>query len=417
MKKQTIIALAFFTSILSYAQKKELKDAEKAIKDKNYAEAKTALSQVDPMLSTLDEKSKNKYYYLKGVALFANGKGTNEDIDESLKSFNQVKGEYQAEIKETKQAMVNNILTKGNKAYENKNYSSASNQFERVYNMNKKDTIYLYYAAATAVSVPDYDRALKLYEKLRDIGYKGNETKYLAVSVANNQEETFPSKSLRDTSVKLKTHTNPTDKKEESKRPEIIKNIALIYVSNGDNEKAIAAMKEARAQSPEDINLILSEANVHYKMGNITEFKRLLEEAIQLDPNNPELQYNLGVISSESGDSVSAKKYYNKAIELDPKYINAYINMAALVLAGEKKLIEEMNGLGTSKADNKRYDELIEVRKEIYRDAIPYLEKALDIDSKNVSAATTLMNIYSVLGETAKYKEMKAKVEALESGN
>lgn len=417
MKKQIIIALTFFMSILSFAQKKELKVAEKAIKDKNFAEAKTALSQVEPMLSSLDDKTKNKYYYLKGVALFADGKGSNEDIDESIRSFDEVKGEYQSEIKETKQAMVNSILTKGNKAYENKNYKNASNQFERVYKMNTKDTIYLYYAAATAVTVPDYDRALKLYEKLRDIGFTGTETQYFAVNVATDQEETFPSQALRDTSVKLKTHKNPTAKKQESKRPEIIKNIALIYVSNGDNEKAIAAMKEARAQSPEDINLILSEANVHYKMGNIAEFKRLLEEATQLDPNNPELQYNLGVISSESGDNASAKKYYDKAIELDPTYINAYINMAALVLAGEKKLIEEMNGLGTSKADNKRYDELIEVRKGIYRDAIPYLEKALDIDNKNVSAATTLMNIYSVLGETDKYKAMKVKVEALESGN
>ena len=416
MKKQ-IIALAFLVSAFSFAQKKELKEAEKAIKDKNYAEAKTALSSVESMVGTLDEKSKNKYYYLNGVALFADGKGSNEDIDASLKSFDEVKGEYQNEIKETKQAMVNSLLTKGNKAYENKNYKGASNQFERVYKMNKRDTVYLYYAAATAVSVPDYPRALKLYEKLRDLGYNGNETQYFAVNKATNQEETFPSQAMRDASVKLKTHINPTSKTSESKRPEIIKNIALIYVSNGDNEKAIAAMKEARSQSPDDVNLILSEANVHYKMGNTAEFKRLLEEATQLDPNNPELQYNLGVISSESGDNAGAKKYYDKAIELDPKYINAYINMAALTLAGEKKIIEEMNGLGTSKKDNLRYDELLEVRKELYRGAIPYLEKALDIDSKNESAATTLMNIYSVLGETDKYKAMKAKVEAIQSGN
>ena len=32
-------------------------------------------------------------------------------------------------------------------------------------------------------------------------------------------------------------------------------------------------MKEARAESPDDIGLILNEANVHYKMGNTEEFK------------------------------------------------------------------------------------------------------------------------------------------------
>ena len=75
-----------------------------------------------------------------------------------------------------------------------------------------------------------------------------------------------------------------------------------------------------------------------------------------------------------------------------------------------------MNGLGTSKADDKRYDELREQRQNIYRKAIPYLSKALEIDAKSVSAAQTLMNIYSVLGETDKYKALKEKVDALSAG-
>ena len=83
----------------------------------------------------------------------------------------------------------------------------------------------------------------------------------------------------------------------------------------------------------------------------------------------------------------------------------------------EDKLIEEMNGLGSSSADDKRYDELREERKNLYRTAIPFLDKALGIDAKNISAAKTLMNIYSVLGETDKYKAMKEKVEVLEAGN
>ena len=151
-------------------------------------------------------------------------------------------------------------------------------------------------------------------------------------------------------------------------------------------------------------------------MDNKEEFTRLLQLATEKDPNNPELQYNLGVIAAESGDVEGAKKYYKKAIELDPNYTNAYINMAALVLGAEEALIKEMNGLGSSKKDDLRYDELRKQRQDLYRDAIPFLDKALNIDSKNISAAKTLMNIYSVLGETDKYKSMKAKVEVLEGG-
>ena len=91
-------------------------------------------------------------------------------------------------------------------------------------------------------------------------------------------------------------------------------------------------MKEAREESPDDINLMLSEANVYYKMGDTEKFKSILEEATTKDPKNPELQYNLGVIASESDQPEEAMAYYNKAIELDPTYVNAYINNAALIL-------------------------------------------------------------------------------------
>ena len=60
-----------------------------------------------------------------------------------------------------------------------------------------------------------------------------------------------------------------------------------------------------------------------------------------------------------------------------------------------------------------RYDELREERQNIYKSAIPYLTKALEINSESINAAQTLMNIYSVLGETEKFKVLKEKVDTL----
>ncbi|WP_303315454.1 tetratricopeptide repeat protein [Flavivirga abyssicola] len=418
MRKQLIIALIFSVSAsFTFAQKKELKTAAKAIKGGNFAEAKTALKQAKSLESSMDDKTKSKFYYLNSQALYAKGKGSLTDIDEALVSLKKVKVGYSAEVNLLKQDIANGLLLKGNKAYEKKDYSDASVFFEKSYRVTERDTVFLYYAAATAVNVSEYDRALKLYEELKKLGYTGIAKQYYAIDVATQKEEVFNSKELRDISIKAKTHIKPTARKSESKKPEIVKNVALIYVNKGDNEKAIAAMKEARAESPNDVNLILSEANVHYKMGNTEEFKKLLEKATQMDPNNPELQYNLGVIAAESKQTEEAKRYYEKAIELDPKYINAYINLSALVLNNEEAIIKEMNGLGTSRADNKRYDELRAQRQNLYREAIPYLTKALEIDSKSISAAKTLMNIYSILGETDKYKSMKEKVAAIEGAD
>ncbi len=414
MKKQIIIALAFSISAFSFAQKKELKAVEKAIKSNNYAEAKAALKQAEGLMSAMDKKSKTKYYYLLGKAFYAGGAGSMADVDKALESLDKAEGAYETEIAALKQEMVNGFLTKGNESYEKKDFSNASKYFEKSYRLSKKDTLFLYYAAATAVNVQEYDRAIDLYEELKGLGYTGIKKEFFATNKETGEEELLD-EATRDLYVKAKTHINPGERITKSKKPEIVKNIALIYVSQGKDEKAIEAMKAARAESPDDISLIISEANVQYKMGNVAEFKVLIKKATEMDPENAELQYNLGVVSAEAGENEEARGYYKKAIEIDPNYINAYINLSALVLAREQPLIEEMNGLGTSKADDKRYDELREERQNIYREAIPYLSKALEIDDKNLSAAKTLMNIYSILGETDKYKLMKEKVEALES--
>lgn len=415
MNKQIIIALTLVVCSFSFAQKKELKAVEKAIKGTNYSEAKAALTQAEAFLDVMDEKTKDKYYYLKAQAFYSGGAGSLKDYDVALESLSNVQSSYSNEITELKQGITNALLTKGNKAYEGKDFSKASKYFEKAYGFSKKDTVYLYYAAATAVNVQEFDRALKFYEELKKLGYTGITTEYCAIDATTQKEEVFPNKQMRDISIKTKTHTDPFEKKSDSKKPEIVKNVALIYVSQGNNEKAIEAMKDARAETPDDVNLLLTEANIYFKMGNTEKFKSLLEEATKMDPKNPELQYNLGVISADSGEDAQARSYYEKAIELDPNYINAYINLSALILGKEESIIKEMNGLGTSAADDKRYEELRVERQDLYRKAVPYLSKALNIDPLNLSAAKTLMNIYSILGETDKYKEMKGIVEAIEA--
>ena len=87
MKKLVLIALAFSIGSYSFAQKKEIKMAEKAIKKSNYAEAKAAINQAEALLSSMDDKMKNKFYLLKGQALYAGGAGTDVDIDSAIESL------------------------------------------------------------------------------------------------------------------------------------------------------------------------------------------------------------------------------------------------------------------------------------------------------------------------------------------
>ncbi len=417
MKKQIVVALAILIGAFSFAQKKELKAVEKAIKGNNFAEAKSVLTQVESLIGSADAKIQSKYYLLKGKALYANGAGSNADFESAIENFDKVGSEYSAEINEVKAGMLQSILTKANTALENKDYASSSKGFEHAYKLSPKDTMYLYFAASTAVNGQDFDTALAMYEDLKKLGYTGIAEEYYAFNKEENEEELFGSKQLRDISVKAGTHVKPENRMTDSKLSEIVKNIALIYISQEKNEEAIDAMKDARAVNPEDLNLLLAEANVHYKMGHTERFKELMQEATSMNPTDPELQFNLGVLSYESGDKESAKTYYQKAIDLDPGYINAQINMAALILDGEQAIVDQMNNLGTSAADDRKYDELKQKRQQVYKDAVPYLTSALETQPKNLQAAKTIMNIYSALGDTANYNAMKERISAIESGN
>jgi len=143
-------------------------------------------------------------------------------------------------------------------------------------------------------------------------------------------------------------------------------------------------------------------------------YNNIMAEVIKTDPNNPELYYNLGVSSASIGQLDKAREYYLKALELKPDYSYAQINMAALILQNEGKLVEEMNGLGTSRADNLKYDELKEQRKKMYQEALPYLEAAVKSSPDNLEVFRTLMNLYSQLGMDDKYKAAKAKLAEME---
>ena len=163
MKKQTIVALALLVSSFSFAQKSELKDAEKAIKKSNFAEAKSAVNAAESLIGSADDKTKARFYFLKGQALYANGNGSSADMDTAIESLNMVEkvegsnGKYAKDVQEIKQGMLNSFLTKANEALEKKNYAVSSSGFDKAYRMSTKDTLYLYYAAATAVNGEDYE--------------------------------------------------------------------------------------------------------------------------------------------------------------------------------------------------------------------------------------------------------------------
>ena len=424
MKKHVVIGLALLFCSFTFAQKQQVKEAEKAIKNNNFASAKSAISSAESMTSSMDAKTLAKFYYLKGQALYANGTGNDDEVAAALESFKMLretenksgKKVYSPQADQLKVTMSNGFLDKAQTALNRKDHATSSVNFERAYRTSLTDTLYLYNAALLATSSKNYDEALRMYDELMAMNYTGISMEFRATEIETGEEQNFPSQAMRDISVKAGTHEKSRNVKTESKVGEMAKNIALIYIEQDETDKALAAIEKAKQTNPNDFNLLLSEANARYKLGETDKYKELISRALELEPNNVDLLFNLGVVAADLGDVEEAKMYYDKAIKMDATYVRAYMNTAALILGQEQGIIDEMNGLGTSAADDKKYEELQEKRMTLYKDAVPYLTKVMDEEPNNGNAARTLMNIYSVLGDTPNYKAIKAKVDEMDEG-
>ena len=419
MKKQILLLLTLFISFTTFAQKNELKAAEKALKKMDYATAKSSIDQAESLITSADDKTKAKFYFLKGETYAGLSKTapTAENYSTAANAYNNVfelennaNGKYTKLAEPTMNTMIADISSKGIKSYQDKNYSAAKTELYQVYNLSENDTAFLEYAANAAYLDKDYDRALDYFIELKDLGYTGTITEYTAKNLETGEVEKMASQTQMDLMVKSKQYSDPKSITSESKRPSIIKNIALIHVEKGDTEKAIEAVKEARKVDPTDVNLILTEANIQIKLGNKEEFATLMNEAIKLDPTNASLYFNLGVISGEQGDTEKAKEYYEKAIELNPDYVDAYVNLGSAMLEKDKGLVEEMN---KNLSNFDKYDKIKAEQVKLYKEVIPFYEKAYNLKPDDIDTVRTLMSLYENAEMDAEFQKMQKKYQSL----
>jgi len=396
MKNQVLALSLGLMSLVSFGQRKELRTAEKAINKSEFASALTAINSVNAMLETMDSKYKSNYYFLKAQA-----QAGQNNYAAAADSFNDL-FEYEKEIDKERYSddarpMLNELVQKvSNKAIEQYNandYKNAKDSFYLTYKLSPKDTSFLFNAAISASLSKDYEASLKYYRELKNIGYTGISTEYLAVNDETGEVENLGSKSNRDAMVRIGQYATPTENVLKSKYAEIVKNIGYILVNQGKTEEAIIALQEARSANPKDVNLILNEAQLYIKLDQMDKFGALMKEAVKLDPTNPTLFFNLGVVNAGEGKMDAAVKYYKKAIELKPDYGDAYMNLAVTMLTEEKALVEEMN---KNLSNFDKYDALQEKQRVLYKSALPFLLKADGI-KRTKGTVRTLLNIYDTL--------------------
>lgn len=429
MKIKYAIAASLLLSIGAYAQKEELK-ALKKLDDKekptaaDFTEYKRLLDVTEPKMGAATPEQQAEYNYYKGsyalAAMMMNPATGGTNFPLALESFNKTieiektgKKKYTEEIqKEIFPEMKTMAVTMAQQLGDKKMFRESGMAYYAAYMVDPKDNAILYNAAASAVNAQDYDNALKYYEVLDKSGFTGEGTSFTAKNKATGVIEGFPNKSARDIAVQTGQYILPKDEKLPSLKGEIVKNIALLYNQKGETEKAKTAFANARKANPDDVTLIVAEADLYLKTKDMAKYKELITEAVAKSPNDADLFYNLGVVSSEA-DPAAAATYYQKALQIKPDYVNANINLGLLMLKDEQKIVDQMNKVtGSTAKDNQRYDALKKERDALYAKALPYFEKAHKDDPDNQYVISTLATVYQALDKQDQAKAMKAKIKS-----
>lgn len=233
-----------------------------------------------------------------------------------------------------------------------KNFRAALDVDEFLIKNNLKtvvDTNFYFVVALTAFNSGNTDDAIYASEKLLDMDYK-NEVVYVIASE----------------SYKLK----------------------------GLNDKFLSTLEKGRVKYPNNLDLLLKEINYYISEDKPDILIGKLDAAIKLDAKNASLYQALGNVYDKMKDKEKAILNYDKAIELNPEFFEAYYNKATIYFSDAMEFVGKMN----DENDSKKYEILKGQRDALLKDkALPLFLKAYAISPDDVSVIKALREVYARL--------------------
>ncbi len=265
------------------------------------------------------------------------------------------------------------LINKGIEDFNQSSFELALENFENslridsLPDLSRIDTMTIFNAGVAADKAKNYDKALKYYSLAASYKYEG---------------------------------------------PKVYTFIGNIYKEKGDTLKAVQTLKDGIASFPENnATLMVELINFYLQADKTGEALEYLNLAIQNDPSNYSYYFARGTLYDKMKDFENAKISYEKSIELNKDYFDAYYNLGALFYNKAVELIKVANDIPAK--EQKRYDETINNAKEQLKLAMPFLEKANELDPNEMNTLLSLKEIYVRLALYDKANAVKAKIEEL----
>jgi tetratricopeptide (TPR) repeat protein len=270
-------------------------------------------------------------------------------------------------------AVVDGILAQramnvGIAAWDNQDFDKAYAAFSNGIKFIENDTLLTYYAAIAAVNNSDYTNALSHYSKLIPI-------------------DSF------------------------SSRDQVVLDMSRIYLMQNDTVNAIKYAELGSQLFPDNNDLATQYIELNLITGNSEKVINSITDRINRDPSNKNLHYYLGIVYNDS-DPIKAEAAYKKAIEIDPSFADAQINLGGAILNRGISLYNEINSKNITQTE---WEKEIKAAHLIFDEALPVLEKAVELSPKNYIAVSNLLKFYQIKENETKIKELTAILETIEN--
>lgn len=317
--------------------------------------------------------------------------------DEALKKATELdtKGESKAIIHTGQVNLAQYQLTKGVAEYTAGKYDLAYHSFDYYRTVLPEDTNAIYYTGLAASNAKNYPAAISNYTKLLTTNYSKVQSAYLDLS--------------------------------------------SVYLASKDTAGAIKIVGEGVAKYPANVDLRKREIEISLAAGKQGEITSKIQSALAADPKNKTLYYYAGLTYSQTAEAVikeqekakdpaakaalqpkkvenynKAAEMYKKALEIDPDYFEANLNLGYVILNPAIDAYNAANKLPANK--QKEYDAAIAKANVQFDMAKPYLVKAVELQPKSIDALTNLRTYYLGKKDDVNATATKKKIDALSAG-
>ena len=179
-----------------------------------------------------------------------------------------------------------------------------------------------------------------------------------------------------------------------------------------DDAEAAKVLKQALSAYPTNKAFMLEDLNVSLSSGKGVDALEKINKSIAADPGNSNLYAVRGSMYDQQKKGDLALSDYRKAVELDPNNFDAQFNLGVYNYnkAAEAYTRASKMDLKTYQTSGKKFE--VEGKK-YFESSVPHFEKALQLQPDDRNTLISLQKVYFRLGRNADSERLNAKLQAM----